>query len=859
MGTLFGGGRSPGNKPLVYSGLNISTSQWNMPIALFWGQRRLSTNAIDYDGFKKHKQKAKGKGGGGKGGSSYTYSADVLLGLCEGEIDSIARAWPTGSTTSTKSLAELNMTLFKGTATQAPWSYWNTKYPTTARSYARTAYLGAPDLDLGSSATIPDNAFECVRAAGFGWTHSTAGWINPSTHVQYTAIDCLLSDVITDFLTNAQYGMGFADDDLGPIDQFASYQRAQGLFFSPLINAQTKATDVINRWAKLANSWIYWSGTQLQFVPLGDVAVSGNGVSYVPDLDVAYDLQLSDLVAGEGEPPVQITRKDPADCYNTTRLSIVDRTMGYVDNPFEYADDQLVDLHGRRDNTSVDGSDICDPAVARIVVQLLGKRAAYIRNTYKFRTSDRFMLALPGSILTIPLNYTGQRARVRVKSIEENDDGVLQFECEEFPGTVGVYTAAPTVAAPVTPSLPNVFASPPAINTPAVFELPAAVTGGTAKLIAAASGSGNWGGCTVYLSFDGVAYSKIGAITGAASQGVLTANLAAFGGVNPDSAHTLSVDCGQSEAVPVSVTHADADALRTLALIAAQPTLSGGALVMPTSGELLAFGDVAATGTYSADLTYLQRGQYGSSAGSHAAGQQFTLLDVLGTDGSTITFDLPAQYIGQTLHLKFASYNLFGLMEQDLSLVSEYLYTPSGAGFGSAGSGLPVTPTGLAGLAGPSRAALQWNANDSIDNVTTYRLSRAAGTGAAFSSASVIWTGLALNYVDTTTGPSTGYTYFLEALNAVGASTPTAGEDVTTGVGSLTEGSFVFNETPSGAADGSNVTFGLAHAPTAGNLILSVGGIVQVPGTNYTLSGDTITMTTAPASGAVLLATYMTA
>lgn len=851
------GKHTPTNAPIIYSGLNVSTSQYNLPVPIFWGQRRLSTNAIDYDNFQRHATSAGGKGGGGKGGS-YDYTADVLQSLGEGPFDRIANIWASGSTTTTTTLAALGMTFFNGTADQAPWAYWAAKYPDKAQSYPYTAYLGAINQDLGSSASVPDNGFECVRTLGFAYTHSTPGWINPNTHAQDTAVDVLMSDVIVDFLTNPQYGMGWTAGDLGSIAQYAAYNRAQGLFFSPLLNSQEKATDILNRWAQLTNSWIYWGGTSLMFVPLADNAVTGNGITFTPQNDVAYDLGFGDFVTGgNNEAPVKVTRKDGADCYNYTSVNINDRTLGYTNNPFPYQDDPLVDLYGRRDNTSVQAEECCDPVVARIIAQLIGKRAAYIRNTYKFKTSgNRFILCLPGTVLTLTEPNIGlNKTRVRVKEIAEDDNGDLSFTCEEFPGTVGTYIPAVGTSSASIPATPNEFAAPGNINTPAIVEPAASFTGGTPKIIVAASGGAQWGGCDVWLSFDGTSYSNIGTIRAAASQGVLTTALAAFAGSNPDTAHAIAVDCTQSYATLPTATHADADNLRTMALIAPQPTLSGGAYVMPGSGELLAFGEVTATGTYSASLGYLQRGQYGTAPVAHAAGEQFTLVDVLGTGGSSLSFELPSAYIGQMLYLKFASFNYFGLAGQDLSTVAEYQYTPTGAGYGSGAGGAPSIPTGFGAVAGAAQIGLRWNANPTADYVTTYQLLRADGPDASIDDAVVIWQGYAFDYVDTTTGPSAPFTYWLKALNSVASSLATAAVDETsdaTGAGTL-----VFNQTPTGSMNGTNKVFVLPSTPIDGEVFLALNGAVQTPGTDYALSGATITMATAPSGGSTLLATYL--
>lgn len=79
------------------------------------------------------------------------------------------------------------------------------------------------------------------------------------------------------------------------------------------------------------------------------------------------------------------------------------------------------------------------------------------------------------------------------------------------------------------------------------------------------------------------------------------------------------------------------------------------------------------------------------------------------------------------------------------------------------------------------------------------------------------------------------------------------------GSGTLSTSNFVTEETPSGSINGSNTAFTLANTPTAGTLKLYLNGLrlKSGAGNDYTLSTATITMTTAPVSGDVLLADYM--
>lgn len=68
-----------------------------------------------------------------------------------------------------------------------------------------------------------------------------------------------------------------------------------------------------------------------------------------------------------------------------------------------------------------------------------------------------------------------------------------------------------------------------------------------------------------------------------------------------------------------------------------------------------------------------------------------------------------------------------------------------------------------------------------------------------------------------------------------------------------------FQEAPTGTVDGANVTFTLPHTPTANaNVILFLDGGAQYQGggLDYTLSGTTITMATAPVTNQTLWAFY---
>ena len=65
-------------------------------------------------------------------------------------------------------------------------------------------------------------------------------------------------------------------------------------------------------------------------------------------------------------------------------------------------------------------------------------------------------------------------------------------------------------------------------------------------------------------------------------------------------------------------------------------------------------------------------------------------------------------------------------------------------------------------------------------------------------------------------------------------------------------------ETPSGTVNGSNVTFTVTNNPifTSAHLLF-VNGLVYKQSVHYTISGNTITFTIAPAAGSSLLSVYI--
>ena len=281
MAGLFGGG-SKSQPATRYQFLNVQTSTQGLCIPAGWGQYRAAPNLLDYVDFSSKAVKQKtGKGGGGST-TSYTYSVAVMMGLVEGPVQGIGQVWQDNTVTT---LAATGFTLFNGTETQAPWSYMTSKHPTRALAYAGTAYVANGSCQLGSSPDLQNYNYEVID--------KLAGSM-PGT------VDANFGDIIPDYLTNPQYSYGFPSDsiDAASLAVFKTYQQAQGLFFSPYLNNQEQSTQTFQRWAQLGNSWIFWSGNVLKFVPLGDREITGTTLPIVQLDDGAIHQYILNDISG---------------------------------------------------------------------------------------------------------------------------------------------------------------------------------------------------------------------------------------------------------------------------------------------------------------------------------------------------------------------------------------------------------------------------------------------------------------------------------------------------------------------------------------------------------------------------------
>jgi hypothetical protein len=257
-----------------FTALEIQTSVSTLPIPIVWGRNKIAANVLWYANFHAAPGGG-GKGSGGKGGlgggggaTTYTYYADLIMGLCEGPINSVAWVYKNQSI---YTLFSLGLGNYPGSTPQTTWPYLAAFYPYNALAYQGTAYVWGASYNLGDAAAIGNHNFE-VLGVLYG-TGANGQDADPAL-------------VIYDFLTNAQYGAGFNAGSINSTTLFGSggdaslqsYCRSLGICFSPTLTSQEPASSILTRWLQLLNCAAVWSGGELKFIPYGDSAIS-NGAS----------------------------------------------------------------------------------------------------------------------------------------------------------------------------------------------------------------------------------------------------------------------------------------------------------------------------------------------------------------------------------------------------------------------------------------------------------------------------------------------------------------------------------------------------------------------------------------------------
>jgi hypothetical protein len=620
MGFLFRG-KSTTSRADMIADFQINTASYGEVVPEILGTTRVSGNIIDYEDFTAHEHKTTtrtGKGGGSKHTNiTYTYTVAAAIALCEGPIAGIGKVWRDKEIYQYPN-EKIELTLFNGEAAQTPWPYMLSKHPEKALPYSGLAYM-AGVVDLGERGSLPQYNFEVygkLRDTGDGVD------VNPA-----------------DYIEHVLQSVG-ADVQIEGIENFRAYCKAADILIStPPEQKSAKAQSIINDIAEITNSLVFWSTDRLKIVPLADKPIG----TWTPANQIQYDLTADDFIAGSDGQLILYKRKDTSEAYNEATVEFINRANGYEKETVSFEVVADVQRNGLKPASKKTAHYLYTKARAQYYAEQLAMKRLYAKTQYTFRLDWAFCTLEVGDLVTLTDEACQlNRQIVVITAVNEAADGQLEFTAEGKPA--GTYAPARYDVHENERPFIDYNQAAPSVNDVAIFQTVGDV-GGNQVFIGVNAPAG-WGGCSVWISDNGENYSRIGSITQQARMG---RTRLAFN----ETANACEVTLNQG--VLKGGTHIDAERANTLCWV---------------NGEALSYEGANMGPNNQFSLTGLVRGQYGTNAISHNAGERFVRVDE-----ALFRYPYRKEDIGKTIYLKFTSMNLFGSNEQGLDEVQAYQYT----------------------------------------------------------------------------------------------------------------------------------------------------------------------------------------
>ena len=620
MGFLFRG-KSTTSRADMIADFQINTASYGEVVPEILGTTRVSGNIIDYDDFTAHEHKSTtkaGKGGGAKHTNiTYTYSVAAAIALCEGPIAGIGKVWRDKEVYEYPN-EKIELTLFNGDIAQAPWPYMLSKHPEKALPYSGLAYM-AGVVDLGERGSLPQYNFEVygkLRDTGDGTD------VNPA-----------------DYIEHVLQSVG-ADVQIEGIENFRAYCKAADILIStPPEQKSAKTQQIINDIAEITNCLVFWSTDRLKIVPLADKPIG----TWTPANQIQYNLTADDFIAGTDGQLILYKRKDTSEAYNEATVEFINRANSYEKETVSFEVVADVQRNGLKPASKKSAHYLYTKARAQYYAEQLAMKRLYAKTQYTFRLDWAFCTLEVGDLVTLTDEACQLNKQIVViTAVNEAADGQLEFTAEGKPA--GTYAPARYDVHENERPFIDYNQEAPSVNDVAIFQTVGDV-GGNQVFIGVNAPTG-WGGCSVWLSDNGQNYSRIGSITQQARMGRVK-----YGFNQTGNLCNITLNQGMLK----GGTHIDAERANTLCWV---------------NGEAFSYEGAEMHQDNWYTLSGLVRGQYGTNAISHSAGERFVRVDE-----ALFRYPYRKEDIGKTIHLKFTSMNLFGSNEQELDEVQAYQYT----------------------------------------------------------------------------------------------------------------------------------------------------------------------------------------
>ncbi len=379
----------------------------------------------------------------------------MLVGFCEGEIDSVGEYWQDAANSAA---IPGGWAVHAGSIGQAVDSVILSTFPTDAYPYNAIAYASIKGATRFGAKPTPGNLnFEVIGKLQ-----------------RLGQLDAFPPYSIEAILSNAGYGAGipaaYLDPNIfGSAASFEYYCAAAGIFLSPALVTVQAAREHLGPLVQACNSELVWSDGLLKIIPYGDTEISATygatTYTYTPDTSAVYDLTDDDFITDSpGTDPITIDIVAPSDAYNKVTLEFLDRSNNYAPTPLTVRDSASIEAFGERAMDDIAIHAICESSIASHVAQTILQRVSLIRRTFHFKLGWQHARLEPMDIVSLTDSVLGLSAtKVRITEIEEDESNVLSITAEEF--IVGSATAIGYTIQIGTQVSPNVTTPSPVAAT----------------------------------------------------------------------------------------------------------------------------------------------------------------------------------------------------------------------------------------------------------------------------------------------------------------------------------------------------------------------------------------------------------
>lgn len=308
--------------------------------------------------------------------------------------------------------------------------------------------------------------------------------------------------IIYKILTSTVYGIGIneADIDSTSYGLAIQYCESENIKVSCQFTREESALQIIDELLAVYGGYLIDSAGKIKF---GIQEFSSSPIRTIDNSRLRIEQK--------GEAPVQVTKGARQDTYNKVKVNYIDRNLEYRQNFVEIADEVDQDINGVRAREFPPRFVMSRETAYKIAERALWGNL-YARDIFEFKLGPKDCDLEPGDVVTLVDSFNPQLSSGRqVRIVEWSESQPLMFNVRAVEEVEYINEAGNVASEDVTEASSTTLfgaAAPPAYFQ--AYELPQEFQGADARLYVGYRQQGDAMGSNLYVSADGVSFTKVG-------------------------------------------------------------------------------------------------------------------------------------------------------------------------------------------------------------------------------------------------------------------------------------------------------------------------------------------------------------